>query len=155
MDNWVKSIVSLAPTVAGFLGGPLAGSIATVVAKTLGVSEEELSKINPDDPEIKVKLQQLENDMRMEMYRIDAQLFNTEVTDRDSARNREIQLKDWTPSILAYLYTFGAFAYVYAISYHNLTLDKEYITLILGWLFAKSSTVVDYYLGTSHKKEGS
>ena len=80
------------------LASILGGSIFTGIA--------EVIKTFVPDP-----TKQAEALLQLEMLRLQAaqELFKAEVADRDSARKREMEVKDATPRVLAYTLTGGFF----------------------------------------------
>ena len=82
------------------------------------------------------------------------QLEGLAVQDRNSARQREMSVKDLTPSILAYGTLATFLAYIAGVTFFpmlklGVTLDKEFVSLALGWLGGTASTVIAYYFGSS------
>jgi len=107
--NVAKGILgAVAPTVATALGGPLAGVAVRQIGSALGLSDnatqdEVMSAVANADPETLSKIKQVEADFKVMMKELDVSLAKLEVEDKNSARNREIQTKDKTPRVLAYL----------------------------------------------------
>src|SRR6266576_2710094 len=94
------------------LGGPIGSLAAGVVGKALGVANVEptaegISTVVADaiqkDPQAAVALQKAELDFKAQMAQMQIQsvtdLEALAEKDRESARGREVQLKDWTPKV--------------------------------------------------------
>lgn len=81
------------------------------------------------------------------------------VQDRESARNREIQVKDNTPKILAYLYASGFFITLAAEIWIAISgkiinpLAEKSIDLLLGVLVGMVLGTKEYYFGSSAGSE--
>ena len=103
MEELLKSakmlLGTVAPTIASALGGPLAGMAVRGITEVLGLSPdtpeekvyEELSKASP---ETLLKLKELETNFKIQMKKLEIDVATLSNNDRDSARNREISIKD-------------------------------------------------------------
>ena len=126
--------------VLGLLGGNLFTGVAEIVSKFV------------TDPtkaaELQAELAKLEAATKV-------QLEGLAVQDRNSARQREMSVKDRTPSILAYATLSMFLCYIAGVTFFPLLrmqgvmLDKEFVSLALGWLGGTASTVIAYYFGSS------
>lgn len=150
MDDLLKIVKNYAPSVATALGGPLAGAAVGMLADKLGISDKTVEGVtaalvgNPANLE---KLKEIE----LEMYKIDAQ-------DRDSARNREIEIaksdvhfitKNIT-SILAIGVLTGSLIIATLVFFVDFPDSQENILIfVLGSLFSIATQVISYYFGSS------
>jgi len=150
MDDLLKIVKNYAPSVATALGGPLAGAAVGMLADKLGISDKTVEGVtaalvgNPANLE---KLKEIE----LEMYKIDAQ-------DRNSARNREIEMaksdvhfitKNIT-SILAIGVLTGSLIIATLVFFVDFPDSQENILIfVLGSLFSIATQVVSYYFGSS------
>ncbi len=150
MDDLLKIVKNYAPSVATALGGPLAGAAVGMLADKLGISDKTVEGVtaalvgNPANLE---KLKEIE----LEMYKIDAQ-------DRNSARNREIEIaksdvhfitKNIT-SILAIGVLTGSLIIATLVFFVDFPDSQENILIfVLGSLFSIATQVVSYYFGSS------
>ena len=124
--NLKELIGTVAPTIATALGGPLAGVAVKAAAGALGLSEhtEEalqtaLAGAKPDDL---LKLKQADQQFAKDMRALDIDLERISAGDRDSARKRQMELKDSTPAQLAWM-VIGGFIVVSAAQ----------LVAIMGW----------------------
>lgn len=155
--NAAKGIVgTVAPTVATALLGPLGGMAVKEIGKALGLPEDASSEdvataITNATPEQLLQLKALENDFKVKMKELDVDLVRISAADRDSARNREIQTKDWTPKILAFSITILYIAIqIFMISGTIIPQEmREMVMRALGTLDAILSLVFSYYFGSS------
>ena len=121
----------------------LGGNLFTGVAEIVGKFVTDPTKA----AELHAELAKLEAATKV-------QLEGLAVQDRNSARQREMSVKDLTPSILAYATLSMFLAYIAGVTFFpmlklGVTLDKEFVSLALGWLGGTASTVIAYYFGSS------
>ena len=165
-----KRIAGIALPAAANVFLPGSGALAKqVIDAALGVTQTQTA----DDalaalearPELvaQMRIKMLEHDAVMaEIGRAAAQderqgalqTFQAEVGDRDSARKRETEVKDRTPSVLAYL----TFAEV-ALTLLGLFLVKvplensSVLYLAVGAILGSQSTAFAYYFGSTQQSE--
>lgn len=151
-------------SAAASLGGPLGTMAATLVGQALGLGKTPAN--NPDsisnaiaaalaDPTQRAALLKAEQDFQLQMQQLGYQhaeeIEKIAEQDRDSARNREIQVKDWTPRILAFVVVmlcFGGEGY-YFMHGSPSSASPELIGRILGTLDSALILVLSYYFGSS------
>jgi hypothetical protein len=155
-----KEILStVAPTVATALGGPLGGVAVKSLINILGLDpatpeKEVLEKVTNADPEMLFKFKQLEQDFALQMKKLQVNVQELNNANLDSARNREIQLKDNTNKYLAYIVT-GLYIAIqlWLVSGHILPQEmREIVMRALGTLDAIIAMVFGYYYGSSIDK---
>lgn len=165
--DWKSLISSVAPWISGALGSPLAGLAVGAICDSLGVSEKSenaikqaLSGVTPErmlalkkaDQEFQLKMQELGFNSLKELEALAVQ-------DRDSARKREIEVKDNTPATLAYM-IIGGFLIISAIQLIVLMgfgevvkhMPQEAWLLIgnvSGYLAAEAKAAASYYFGST------
>lgn len=148
--DWKKIIGSVAPTIATALGSPLAGMATSTILKTLGIESEKQIEEAVKDPEALLKLKQAENIFTAQMKELDIKLDEIIMKDKDSARQREIAVKDKTPQILAYAYTLGYFTILGVTFKFGVPENgKEMINILIGILSAAQVGIIQYYFGSS------
>jgi hypothetical protein len=70
--------------------------------------------------------------------------------DRDSARNREIQVRDRTPKILAYLVTAGTFGMLVFMLFKPIpTENRDIVNIMQGVLSSTVGHIVAHYYGST------
>ena len=165
--NRLKNILgAVAPTIALALGGPLAGAAATMVADKLGLIPDETTTpeqkaegivevLQNGGPEAWAKLKEAEHDFQIKMKELNIDLEKIHQADRDSARQRQIALKDKAPGILAG-FVMSVFLTVlilqFLIVFKEITIDASSLRVLdasLGILSAAVISVVSYYFGSS------
>ena len=156
MDAILNLVRTVAPTIASAVGGPLAGMATRTISEALlgkpDGSEQELAEAAAKaTPEQLLALKQAENDFAIKMRELDIDLERIANEDRNSARNREVATKDWTPRILAGLITVGYFGALFYMLRNGLPQHggSEAMLVMLGTLGTAWGGVVAYYFGSS------
>jgi len=165
-DLLKRLVGAVAPTVASALGGPLAGAAVAALAEKLGIDtqgkspdqleEAVYTQLSTASPEQLLQLKQLETQFKTDMARLGLDEQRIHQLDRESARTRQIQARDKTPNILAYL-TFAAFcsvlgAVIYLMLRPDLHIDESVQTVLnvmLGILLAMTRDAWAYFFGSS------
>lgn len=156
MDALLNLVRTVAPTIASAVGGPLAGMATRVISEALlgkpdGTEDELAQAAAKATPEQLLALKNAEQDFAVRMRELDIDLERIANEDRNSARNREIKTKDWTPKILAGLITGGYFGVLFYMLQFGLptTGGSEAMLVMLGTLGTAWGGVVAYYFGSS------
>ena len=156
MDAILNLVRTVAPTIASAVGGPLAGMATRAISEALlgkpDGSEQELAEAAAKaTPEQLLALKQAENEFAVKMRELDIDLERIANEDRNSARHREIQTKDWTPRVLAGLITSGYFGALFYMLVNGLPQHggSEAMLVMLGTLGTAWGGIVAYYFGSS------
>ena len=151
-------------SAAASLGGPLGVMAATVVGKAIGADKPPAGTTDGiagaiagamADPAQRAALVKAEQDFQLQMaelgYKDSEELAATAAADRASARNREIQVRDWTPRIMAFIVVTLCFAGegLYFRYGAPANASPELIGRILGTLDSALILVLSYYFGSS------
>ncbi len=142
----------VAPTIASALGGPLAGLATAAIAKALGTTPEEATTIMQSgqftsDQLAAIKLAEMEMKKHEEEYGF--KFAELEIRDRDSARVREVAVKDGVNTVLAYSIVGGFIAMVGASLLGYAEVDSALAGTLVGYLSAKCEQVLSYYFGST------
>lgn len=168
--NLKNAIASIAPTLATMLGGPLAGTAVTALESCFGLNPgagvDEVTKVaqaglTPDaiaavraadqkHAEVigqqGIDLQKLNADYQTAMAAVDA-------GDRDSARKREMAVRDGTTPSLAWLVVGASvilgIAVVGGLVATNDPTSATLVGTVLGYMFSEAKQVLAYYFGSS------
>lgn len=153
--NWIDTLKSLVPTVASAVLGPMGGAAVTAIGGILGITEptqDKISKILSDG--------QLTGEQLTELRKLEAQYKNDEAErgfkymelefkDRDSARKREIDVKDNVNRNLAYA-VIGAFIMMVGATLLGYAKVESVLAgTLVGYLSAKCEQVLAYYFGSN------
>lgn len=154
----IKSVVgTVAPTLATALGGPLAGMATKAIVGALGLTDDaapaEIAKaLQGATPEQMLALKRADQEFAVKMRELDVDLERIAAGDRDSARKRQADTKDWTPSIIGVLIV-GAWIGINAwlLNYPELTqrINDAVMYRILGTLDAALMIFLAYLYGST------
>lgn len=149
---------AIAPWLATALAGPAGGMAVDAIGKALGIDEPTMEKVKevvgkPLSAEDQLKLKMAEQQFAkdMEQMRLDAvgKATDAEVRDRDSARNREIQTKDTTNTVLAYTIVGGFISMMASVLLGYSKVDSAMTGMLVGYASAKCEQVIAYYFGNT------
>lgn len=156
MEQLLNLVRTVAPTLATAVGGPLAGIATRAISEALlgkpDATQDELMAAMPNaTPDQLLALKKAEQDFSIRMRELDIDLNRISNEDRNSARNREIQTKDWTPKLLAGGITVGYFGVLFYMLRYGLPASggSEAMLVMLGALGTAWGGVVTYYFGSS------
>ena len=156
MDAILNLVRTVAPSLASAVGGPLAGMAVRTISEALlgkpdGTEDELAQAAAKATPEQLLALKKAEQDFAVKMRELDIDLERIANADRDSARNREVATKDWTPRILAALITSGYFGALFYMLRNGLPQHggSEAMLVMLGTLGTAWGGIVAYYFGSS------
>ena len=169
MSTDLKSLVStIAPTLATMLGGPLAGTAVTALEGAFGLQAgagpeaiTQAVQSGAMTPEVVAAMRAADQKHAEAMAQqgIDLEKLNlahtellaaTDANDRNSARQREVAVKDWAPMILAAGTTVGFFGVLASLLvFEPPPGSKEVLFTMLGALSGAWVSVVSYYFGSS------
>jgi hypothetical protein len=156
--DWKNVVATISPWIGTALGGPLGGMAVTAVADALGLSDKTEGAIKQAlsgaTPEQMLNLKKADQDFALKMKELGfANLKDMEqiaVNDRDSARKREMEVKDNTPKILAYAMTIGFFSILTFMLFKAVPLEsRDLLNIMLGMLGTSFVSVISYYFGST------
>jgi hypothetical protein len=158
--DWKSVVKSIAPMLGTALGGPLGGVAGAALARALGgdptkASAEDLSKMMGSlTAENILAIKKAEQAFTLQMRELDikseSDLEAIAAGDRDSARNREIQVRDLTPAIGFYLITAGFFSLLVGLLFYPVPeANKAVIYTMTGSLGAAWLGCIAYFYGTT------
>jgi len=162
-DDVKPFIAKYAPMLGAAVGGPfgaLAGGIIGNILGTKDASPASIAAAIKDGTltgEQIIALKQAEDDFAVRMKELDInsaeEMERIVAGDRDSARKREEDVRDWTPRILAYGVTIGFFAVLIFVLRWGIPSDAvshDVILMLIGALGAAfTQNVMGYYFGGS------
>lgn len=154
MSDWKNIVGTVAPTIATALGSPLAGLAVAAIGKIFGIDaatqEQVAQAVAGASPEDLLKLKQAEIEFQKRMAELEVDLVRISAADRDSARQRQIQVKDVTLPILAMSVTGGFFGVLMFMMVQEVpTSSKDVLNIMLGSLGTAWIQVMSYYFGSS------
>jgi hypothetical protein len=101
-------------------------------------------------PDLLIQLRTAEQDFQLKLKQADIDMEKVYASDRDSARRREIEVKDSTPSVLSGVIVTGFFAVLGVMAFVVLPVEnKDALMLMAGGLIGAFTGVISYYFGSS------
>lgn len=154
-SQWKELVSSVAPTLAGMLGGPLAGVAVSMLAETLlddaqateddiatALSAASVSDLN--------KLKRLDKDVRVQLRELGIREQSLINDDKADARHRQKVLRDHMPGVLSVLLTLGFFGVLTALVTGQATLANEAVLqVMLGSLSTAWIGSMQFFFGTT------
>jgi hypothetical protein len=153
--NWKELLGVVAPVIGTAIGGPFGALAGTAVKVALGLPEDTdeqtmakaMEKATPDQL---LALKNAEQQFKLDMEKLGVDKDRIEAADRASAREREINLKDHTPAVLAGGVTCGFFGILtFMCGWQVPDENLQMLNIMLGSLGAAWISIVSYYFGTS------
>ncbi len=160
-----KLVGKVAPLLGAAVGGPVggvAGGAIALLANSFNFegetanNPEKIFEMIQQDPEMAVKLKQIEADNLEVLQRIALERDLAALKDRQNARNREIEIvkatgkRDWFLNGLAGVVTVGFFALCFQLMQDPVPKENEKVFyMLLGGLSMYFGTVLQYYFGSS------
>lgn len=161
-SSTASSIIStVAPLLGTALGGPLGGLAGGLLAKALGkkdpsggvipaAAQDIEAALKIGSPETMLALKQCEADLQKHMADLGIQEEQLAYQDTDSARKREETVKDYTPSVLAYLLTAGVIAIVFCLFKLDIPAENKAVMFsVAGTVVGTWGMSMGYYFGSS------
>lgn len=153
--DWKGTIGKVAPGIATMLGGPLAGMATNALCDMFGIksdapdAEAQIERAVRDmTPDQAIKMREVENNLKIQLKKIDVDIFEAEVSDRKSARVSHA--KAYTPSVLTYLLVVCAGIIVYFVFTSGFDgVDKTLVGTVIGYVFSELKQATSFWLGSS------
>lgn len=122
------------------------GAVSSTATAVIGTVFDGVDKLIRDfklPPEVALEFEKFKTDQLGKLEAIDA-------ADRASARAREVAVKDWTPSVLAWCIIITFAGAQYFVFTHPLPVGNEMlIARVLGTLDMSVGIILGYYYGSS------
>lgn len=158
-ENWKDLVGTVAPGLATVLAGPQAGfAVRALGDKLLGkpdATEAEVAEyINRNqNPELLVKLKEIEAEERMKAKEIGYELEKLGYQERVSARG-SLKVVAWPQISLSIVFILGYFAVVFVLFRGELVQDipdwqNSVLTTVIGVLTAAVIKIMDFWFGSS------
>ncbi len=150
-----RAIAGAAPSLAQALGGPLAGAAVAQISKAIfgapDGDEEVLSEmLAKASPQHLVALKKAEQDFEIALREASLEGRHIDAGDRANARERQIEMSDWTPSALGALIILGFFTVLGVMVMRKIPAGAETeFSIMLGALATMTAAVVNYFFGSS------
>lgn len=148
-------LTKIAPTVATALAGPLGGVAVAALGKALGWDDATPEKVSAMlesgnlNGEQVAAIRQAELALKQHESDNGFKFAELEIRDRDSARQREMAVKDSTNQVLAFTIVGAFIAMVAATLLGYAKVESVLAGTLVGYLSAKAEQVLAYYFGSS------
>jgi hypothetical protein len=166
LKSIATAIGSFAPTLATMLGGPLAGTAVSALEQALGLQKgagpdaitqvvqggltpEAIAAVRAADEKHAEAMGQQKVDLAKINADFDIAFAKIGADDREGARQRQVEVKDHTPEILAYGTTTGFFGILGWMLMHGVPKESDVLMVMLGSLGTAWTAIVGYYFGSS------
>lgn len=167
--DWKSALKVIAPTVAGLVAAPVGmGPLANAGVRAIldaAFPEEDHGKLTPPEMEQKLSdalasgqlspeqiaaMKQADYDFQKRIAELNLEELKVDAADRDSARKREMTVKDRVPAVLATVAVVGFFGVLAALFLMVPPKDNgDVIYLLLGQVAGAYAMVLAYYFGSS------
>jgi len=154
-SQWKDLVSSVAPTLAGMLGGPLAGVAVSMLAEKLlddpqATEEDIATSLTTARVGDLNKLKSLEKDVRLQLRELGIREHQIIYDDKADARARHQELRDKMPGILAILLTLGFFGVLSAMIFGHADPENESVLqVMLGALSTAWIGSMQFFFGTT------
>lgn len=155
----LPAVATIAPTIAGLLGGPLASMGVQALESVFGLAPGSggdpavlQRAVAGMTPETAIALAKIDAELKTKLVDAGIDLERISAGDRDSARKMQIETKDWTPRLLAMLLVVGYFAVLGFMLKFGIPKDiggSEALLLMIGALGTSVTTIIAFYYGSS------
>ena len=148
-------VIPVAASVAssGLLGGSVAKSITDILGVGRDASDTDIeAALAKASPEQLVELRKLETQVTLQAEQLGFQRSELIFKDKDSARKREMTVRDKTPQILAFLITGALMGVILILMLRGADIDSgiaHVLSVLVGYLGAGFQTMLTYYFGSS------
>lgn len=161
--DWKVALKTIAPTVASIFGTPLAGAGVAALLEAI-FPAEDVRNLPPAAQEQKLQdalrsgltpeqiaaMKKADLDFQQRIAELGLEEMKVDAADRDSARRREIAVKDKVPAVLATVAVVGFFAVLGALFVIVPPKDNgDVIYLLMGQVSGAYAMVLAYYFGSS------
>jgi len=153
--DWKEAVRAVAPTIATVLGGPLAWTAVGALSNALlgkpdGTEDELAAVLKSASPELLGKLKVEEMQFKLKMRELGVEVDKLHAADRSSARQREMAVRDWAPSLIALASFVGFFAILGAMMVWEIPdTSVQPVNIMLGVLGGIIASITAYYFGSS------
>ena len=151
-DKAKQVISAIAPMLGTAIGGPFGALAGTVLSTALGTSDPKAieTALLSGDPATLAKLKQADMDFQEHMRALDIQEKQLAYADTDSARKREMAVKDWIPGMLAIIVTTGFLGMLaFLLLVGKPPSGGDVLMVSVGTLGGVFASVISYYFGSS------
>lgn len=160
-----KLVGAAAPMLGTLFLGPAGGAVGAMVASAFGCEStpDSMQAAIAADPGAALKLATIESDNKVKLQSMllahgDNEIaaktaaIQADVADRDSARKREMVVRDKTTAVLAWIVVGASVALGGAVVMGYVSKDPIQAALVgavIGYVFSEAKQVLAYYFGSN------
>lgn len=157
--DWQSIIKTVAPWIGTALGGPLGGMAVGAIADAFGLPDKTADAvkqaISGATPEQMLALKNADQAFAVTVQKLGFEhieaLQRLGNDDRNSARQREIAVKDVTPKLLALVVTLGFFGVLAFMLMQSVPpSSRDVLNIMLGSLGTAWISIISYYFGSTN-----
>ena len=151
LEAIAKLVAKSAPNLASIMGSPLAGIGISLLSGYFGLTSDPdkiLTELQTD-PNAEAKLKQLEYEHAETLQRLQSNDYAIQTSDIQNARQRQITLRDWVPTVLAIGFLLSYASIQFYCVMHNDPNDDVISARFQDILIM----IMSYYFGSSHKEK--
>ena len=155
IDDALGALAQVAPTIATMIGGPLAGTAVSALESVFGLNPTgdkiaALQAVSTATPDQLLALRQEDNRHGEALGKMGLDRDTLAAAERDSARKREMAVRDKIPGILAIGLTVGFFGLLgWLVAHEPPAGSRDILNIMLGSLGTGWVTMLAYYFGSS------
>lgn len=157
-DGAKSVIAAVAPLLGTALGGPFGALAGGFISKALGgdgksATPADIEKaLGLQDPATMLALKQADQAFSEHMATLGVTEDQLAYADVDSARKREMSVRDYTPAVLAYLLTAGVIALVVCLFKIDIPAENKAVMFsVTGTVVAVWAGAMAYYFGSTRQ----
>lgn len=160
--DWTNLLRTIAPWIGTAIGGPLGGMAVEAASKALGLSTRTADglkqALSGATPEQLLALKNADQAFSIQMQKLGfdhiEKIESLENDDRNSARTREIAVRDVTPKVLAGVVTIGFFGILLFMMLRPIPAEsRDILNIMLGSLATAWTGIIAYYFGSSKSSD--
>lgn len=152
--NWKELVKAVAPTLGAALGGPLAGVAVKTLSDKFLADGEEPSEAKLEEfflgatPAQLAETKSLDNQFKLDMQKLNVDVFKIEAADKDSAR--KYNKDSYMPAVLSISLTLLIGVLLWALfKVEPPQGAKEILFMLLGIVVREWANAMHYWFGTT------
>ena len=158
LKSLIPLVAKAAPLLGAALDGPIGEMVGSLIASKLGVSQDQLQTTISTDPNVGVKLKEIEEEHYETLKNFTSTEDKIVADNTEGARQREEDMVkltgkyDWVQHFFALFVAGGFIAICFAVQFVNLAEPNLHLLLVLmGVLSTTFKDVCGYYFGGNGK----
>lgn len=155
-----KTVSKFAPLLGAILPIPGGEMIGSAIKEAFADPDDDINTVVKKieaDPNAKVKLQQIMSEERVAIEQLTVEKLQAHQAEMANARQREIELKDKTPSYIALIFVLGymimMLVVIFTLKFFTLNgFEEKILEVMLASLSSAVMFILAYYFGASNNK---